>query len=429
MIKSIILIGIFIFNGLHLFAQNSQGKLDDAARIVLTSVVSDQIEGLTPSAQSNLLSKLNQITTKCGMGGSSLDQRFIITANVVVLTKDITPTAPPMHAYTLDVGLYIGDGIDGTLFSSTSVSLKGVGETETKAYMAALKNLKTSDPRYQTFLEEGKNKIVAYYNSKCDFILQTAETNANQKKFEEALAILSTIPEVCKECFDKAQEKSKDVFKRYIDNKCAEDLTKANAAWATFNDSTAISYLSQIFPDAKCYNDALSLIKQIKDHKCAVSMGKAKGAWATMDAQLTAQYLSEVSADSKCAPEAKQLASNISSKLKADAKAKWEMAYEKYNRNQVLKEDGVYHQFSINNRNMTMSEKNADNQRGLDNRNMSISEKNADNQRGLDNRNMAYKEKHGYDLEKAKINASRDVGVAWGKNQPKSVTHSYVGWW
>lgn len=75
-----------------------------------------------------------------------------------------------------------------------------------------------------------------------------------------------------------------------------------------------------------------------------------------------------------------------------------------------------------------MSEKNADNQRGLDNRNMSISEKNADNQRGLDNRNMAYKEKHGYDLEKAKINASRDVGVAWGKiNQ--SVTHNYVGWW
>lgn len=240
---------------------------------------------------------------------------------------------------------------------------------------------------------------------------------------------LNTIPEVCKECFDKAQVKSKEVYTQFSNNKCAEDLTKANAQWAMFNDSVAISYLSQIFPDAKCYKDALALVKEIKDHKCSVALGKAKGAWASQDAQLTAKYLCEVSADSKCAGEARQMASNISSKLKADAKARWDMAYEKYNRNQVLKEDKVYHQFSLNNRNMTITEKRADNDIDMNNRNMGISEKRAGNDIEMNNRNMGYKEKHGYNIEMAKINAGREVGVAWGKNQPKNVTHNYVGWW
>jgi len=61
--KITLLIGFFLLNFV-LFAQNNQGKADDAGRIALASVVSDQIEGLTPSAQSNLQNKLNQIATK-----------------------------------------------------------------------------------------------------------------------------------------------------------------------------------------------------------------------------------------------------------------------------------------------------------------------------------------------------------------------------
>jgi len=110
---------LFLFLSLSLSAlsQNNLGKSDDGARIVLSTYIPDQIEGLTPIIQSNLANKLSQIASANGMGGAS-NSRFIITPNVSVLTKDITPTAPPMHAYTIEVTLYIGDGIDGTLFSS-----------------------------------------------------------------------------------------------------------------------------------------------------------------------------------------------------------------------------------------------------------------------------------------------------------------------
>lgn len=261
--KIIIIIGFVLVNFV-LVAQNNEGKADDAGRIALASVVSDQIEGLTPSAQSNLQNKLNQITTKNGIGGSSLNNRFIITANVVVLTKDITPTAPPMQAYTLEVTLYIGDGIEGTLFSSTSITLKGVGETETKAYMAALKNLKVDDSKYQSFIEQGKNKIIEYYNSKCDFILKEAEMLAAQNDFDGAIAKLVGVPEVCKECYDKAMDAVKPIFQKRIDLQCTQLMSKAQGVWSASQDEIgakeAAAILQDVHPQSKCFNEASSMV-------------------------------------------------------------------------------------------------------------------------------------------------------------------------
>jgi hypothetical protein len=250
-----------------LFAQNNQTKSDDAARITLATVVPDQIEGLTPAAQSNLENKLSQIVSKNGMGGSSLNNRFIITANVVVATKDITATAPPMHAYTLDITLYIGDGIEGTLFSNTTVTLKGVGETETKAYMAALKNLKVDDPKYQVFMEKGKQKIIEYYNSKCDFILKEAEMLANKNDFDAAISKLVSIPEVCKQCYDKAMDAVAPIYKKQIDRQCKLNVAEATSAWNKSQDakgaSAAGAFLATIDPAASCYAEATALSNAI----------------------------------------------------------------------------------------------------------------------------------------------------------------------
>ena len=77
-------------------AQNKKGKADDFGRIVLNSYVSPQVEGLPSSAKRMLSNKLSQVASKNGMGGSCLNPKFIITPNITVLTKDLTPTAPPM---------------------------------------------------------------------------------------------------------------------------------------------------------------------------------------------------------------------------------------------------------------------------------------------------------------------------------------------
>jgi len=380
------------FISISAFAQNSAGKSDDMARITLAAFVPQQIDKMPEAARSMLANKLSQIVTQSGMGGSAMNQRFILTANIVVMTKDITPTAPPMQAFTLDITLYIGDGIEGTKLASTSVSVKGVGENETKAYVSALKGISPNNTNIQSFVEAGKTKIVEYYNSKCDFIIKDAQTLASQKQYEEAISSLLAVPEVCKECYMACQDLTLNVYKMKLENECVENIQKATVSKANNEWDEAASHLVSILPDVSCYDAAQTLLRDIEDHRCAEAIGKAKGAWANRDSNLASSYLSEVSADSKCANEAKQLFVSISGKLDAVEKRNWDLSYEKYNRNQTQ------------------------------------SELNSDQNRDLANRNQTYKESQGFELEKEALKSAREIGVAQAKNQPK-VVYNIRGWW
>ncbi|OFX16864.1 MAG: hypothetical protein A2033_12585 [Bacteroidetes bacterium GWA2_31_9] len=248
-------------------AQNSEGKMDDKGRLALTAWVPEQIEGMPEASRQNLENKLKQIITANGMSASPFSSRFIITANVTVVTKDMTATAPPMQAYTLDVTFYVGDGFEGKSFASYTSTIKGVGANETKAYTAALKNIKTNDPGYQAFIEKGKAKIIEYYNSQCDFIIKEAKTLATQNKFEEAIWKLTSVPDVCADCYNKCMDAVAPIYKQQIDRDCKLKLTEANNLWAANQTVDAANQVgaivSTIEPEAACFGEVKALSNKI----------------------------------------------------------------------------------------------------------------------------------------------------------------------
>lgn len=262
-----ILLSLLMIIGYNAYSQNALGKSDDAARITLAAYVPQQIDKMPDAARSILANKLNQIVTQNGMGGAANNERFIITANVNVISKDLTATAPPMTALVLEVTLYIGDGFVGTKFSSTSISVKGVGESETKAYISALKGISPTNSNIQSFVGNGKSKIIEYYNSKCDFIIKEAQTLVSQNNFEEAIFKLTSVPEVCKDCYDKCMDAVGPIYQKQIDRECKSKLMEANTAWNATQDSygadTAGGILAQIDPNASCYKEALALSNKI----------------------------------------------------------------------------------------------------------------------------------------------------------------------
>ncbi|QZT38391.1 hypothetical protein K5X82_05720 [Halosquirtibacter xylanolyticus] len=265
--KYIIIIFILVVGGGSIFGQDNQTTLNDLGRIAMRAVVSNEIDGLNESSRHFLEHKLNQLTTRYGMGSSCLEERFILTANVTVLTKDITPTAPPMHAYTLEVSFFIGDGIDGKMYASISKVYKGVGRSETKAYRAALKSIKTNDPLFLSFMEKGKQKIIAYYNSNCDFILKESEMLVSRNEYDDAMANLVAVPEVCKSCYDKAMDQVRTIYQEKVDYEGNLLLVKARSAWSESLDLVSAKkaglFLSQIAPQAACYAEAELLSQEI----------------------------------------------------------------------------------------------------------------------------------------------------------------------
>lgn len=286
------IIGLFtlVVMGLNSFAQ---AKSEDMGRIVLAAYVPQQVDKMSDAARTMLTNKLSQIVTANGMGGSAMNERFIITANIVTLTKDLTATAPPMTALGLEVTFYIGDGIDGTKFASKSVQVKGVGTNETKAYIEAIKQIKTNDPSYASFIEEGKQKIIKYYETKCDFIIKDAKSLAGQNQLEEAIYKLSSVPDVCKTCYDKCLAAIAPIYKQKIDRDCKLKLAEATNTWNASQDAAAAesagAILSSIEPQAACYGEAKALSAKIQ--KRVIEIDKREWNYVMKEQQQTSELI------------------------------------------------------------------------------------------------------------------------------------------
>ena len=246
----------------------AQVNLDDFGRIVLNTYLPDNI-AIPIEAKDLLTTKLNQITSNNGMGGSQANPRFIITANVNVGTKDIIAGPPQMIAQNLDVTLFIGDAVTNTIFSNTTLSLKGVGTNENKAFIEAFKTINEKNKEVLAFLEEGKNKIINYYSTNCDFIIKDATTISDQFKFNEAIYQLMMVPNVCKECYFKAKDTVTLIFNKKIESDCTEKLKEAKLIWAaepTENGALKVSAIMiSIIPSDNCKTEINKLASEIKN--------------------------------------------------------------------------------------------------------------------------------------------------------------------
>jgi hypothetical protein len=275
---------LLIFSTL-LSGLNAQVKLDDFGRIILNSYLSDKIN--IPSESKELLkTKLSQIASNNGMGGSQANPRFIITANVNVGTKDIIAGPPQMIAQNLDITFFIGDALTNTVFANTTVSLKGVGTNENKAFIEAIKTINPKNKDIAAFIEEGKNKIINYYSTNCDFIIKDAQTSVKQEKYDEAIYQLSLVPDVCQECYFKCLDTLTSIYQQKIDAECNTKLKDAKVIWTA----------NQTQEGAEKAGDILSTINPI----------------------------------SSCQTEVDIFIKSIDSKLKADEKARWQFQMKQY---------------------------------------------------------------------------------------------------
>lgn len=245
---------------------NAQVKLDDFGRIVLNTYLPDNTE--IPSEAKNLLiTKLNKITSNNGMGGSQANPRFIITANVNVGTKDIIAGPPQMIAQNIDITFFVGDALTNTIFSNVTLSLKGVGTNENKAFIEALKTINPKNKGVLAFLEEGKTKIINYYSTNCDFIIKDAQTLVKQEKYDEAIYQLSLVPDVCKDCYFKCLDTLTQIYQQKIDADCKVKFNEAKVTWTAAQTPNgaekAGNILSTINPMANCQTDVTAFIKAI----------------------------------------------------------------------------------------------------------------------------------------------------------------------
>lgn len=221
----------------------------------------DQSTDLTVSAlRKSLLQAFNQNTV---ISLSNKNNFLVIQPSLNILTKDITPTAPPMVAMNIDLMLSLINANDGSVFHSTSLPLKGVGTNDNKAYLNAFNTIRYRQKAIDDFIQIASKKVGQFYNQNCDRIISEAQTFKNLEQYDAALFKLKSIPSIAEGCYARAASEMEDTYKLSLNQDCQKYLNIAQTATALRRYEAAAQAIIQINPEAPCYKDAQALKDKI----------------------------------------------------------------------------------------------------------------------------------------------------------------------
>ena len=236
--------------------------------VALQPIVTPSTDGnYFPQVESYLTNRLRSLTT--GSGGASLldNNQFALAASYDIVDKQIISGSPTKVVYNLSVSLFVVDLKTSKIYSSFEIELKGAGDNETKALINSFKPINKANGNIKNFIADGTRRIIDYYDNNYQKIIAKAKSDAAMKNFDVAIYTLMCIPE-CSIGYNAALEALPSIYQQFVNQHCNENLAQARAAWYASPNSDGASiagvYLSEIYPDAACYQDAQLLFQEIK---------------------------------------------------------------------------------------------------------------------------------------------------------------------
>ena len=344
------IVSLYMLIGLGIYA-----NADTDSKIYI-SVYQPERDEITPEASKYLETKMRSLITKYGITDEDKDNRFVITAKLNVISKDIVPSTPQRISEKIDFTFIIGDIIENKVFETLSVTSVGVDINENKAFISAINKININSEQFKTFLENAKQKIVYYYSERCSEIVVQAKQDASNRNYDAAIYKLMQVPSIC-DCSNECQQLEIEFYTKRIELKAEQLLNRAKATWAS----------------SPTQEGALSA--------------------ADVIAQIPSGTSSQVGVNA--------LIKDIESKLKEDQRKEWNFKMKQYN-DDIAREKRRYE--------MEVRQQNADNEYRA-------------KQQASDNAYRARRQELDNATRRQYIEACRQVGMEYAKNQPQTVIY------
>jgi hypothetical protein len=411
--KYIIILALLLFN-IQLFSQSVDDVGKIALHVILPEEYSPNFENLDVNELKKMKSKIVSITAKNGVAGVGLGD-FVIYPVLNIYEEEVLEGG--LEHQTIiraDFSLFIQQASNGQIYGEATIKIEGFGRDRSKALAKAIGQINITDRVWKEMIIVSKQKIIDYYTLRCNDIMVEAEGYSKTRNYDDAIATLMQVPTEVGECYQMIVGKSVEYYDYKIELECEEKIASAKVSKAQDDWETAAGYMYGILPHFSCYDNAMILLKDIEDHRCAVSLGKAKAAWANgaSGAKEAAMYLGQIASDSKCASEASALSIEVRGRLDALELRAWELEYEKYNRDQKMREEVVSHAIDISDRDMAMQEDGQEHSQKMEKDQAGRDDK-------LANREMDYKQGRGADIQERKLKNVKDIALAKYKYKAK----------
>lgn len=253
-IKIILVLLLFLFGvGDVVYAQNAEPK------IPLTPMVPNALE-LPTTAKNSLQQKLTQMVLQNGMGNQDGD--FVLTANLSILEKETTPTAPPQFAVKLEVLTYVVNQLEDVVVAENTFVVRGVDSNENKALLRAINQINVQSQAAKDFISTAKTNIINYYEDKSETLMLQAKTLGSAGQFSEALSVLDPIPD-CVPSYTKVQNLKDQLHSEWMDYEATNYLSDAKKAMVMGDYETALYFIRKVNPQSSKFREAEALTSEI----------------------------------------------------------------------------------------------------------------------------------------------------------------------
>jgi len=205
--KTILVLALALILSTEICAQD---KNKNAGRIAIQVEMPKNLS-VSNDASLILFNRLTQAVALNGYGSTS--SKFLMVPIVTLISKDITTNIPQQVVVDLELSLFIVDNSTRTILQQESINLKGIAESEQKAILKAISNLKARHPKLKNAIVRGKEKIVAYYETQCDDVIKSARTYLERGMDFEAMQVLMNVPATPETmgCYESAQNMMSDI--------------------------------------------------------------------------------------------------------------------------------------------------------------------------------------------------------------------------
>ncbi len=233
-----------------------------------------------------LATRLQQAVSRTGM--SEYDSyNFVLFPRINVISRDLTSGAPTLHVVDLELTLSVANGYNNKsiIFSTQTFPLKGIGPSEERAMIDAIRKLSADKPELQKFINDSRFTILKYFGSNCKSIINDAELMAKsaslavangmskdksitaETQFSQAINLLYNIRSANQTCYEESLGRINKILDQYDDFSCRLYVGLAKNYWAAREVDMTIAYLNKIPPSNKCKTDVDALLLQMNAYQ------------------------------------------------------------------------------------------------------------------------------------------------------------------
>ena len=266
--KKIILAGCFAFVWIALqpIVAPTATAQDVDQYIPIAIVIPRQAEPLDEAQLARLGNKMLEYATRSGISASSGSSPIALLPNIAVDREDVVEGGMKnITVVSADITFFIKNLETGIIYSSISKRIRGSGTNYQRALNDCISKISFQQDEFSKFISNGRDKISDYYRANCSSLLAKAETSAKTQQYDEAFAVLASIPSTAG-CYTAALATLEKFYPAYQKYHCQDLLNKANTLWSGHNyqDALTILFDLNVF-GTDCNQDVLTLTQSIEN--------------------------------------------------------------------------------------------------------------------------------------------------------------------